>query len=162
MIIRKAKISDAPKIKKIVDVYAKKELMLFRPIYAIYSDIRDYFVAEHNKKIIGCCGLHVLGKEYKPGQKQPVLAEIKSLAILENYRRKGIGTKLAQACLKEAKKMEIDRAFALTVRENMFFFKNLGFREIKKSKLSQKIWQECARCSRFPKECNEIALIFDI
>ena len=162
IIIRKAKISDAFKIKKIIDPYAKRELMLFRPLYSIYGNIRDYFVALSNKKVVGCCALHVFGKEYKPGQKQPVLAEIKSLAILERYQKKGIGTKLVKAAIKESKQMEIDRLFTLTVKENLDFFKNLGLHEIKKSRLPQKLWQECVSCPRFPSECNETALILDI
>ena len=59
-IIRKAKISDAIKIKKIIDLYAGREIMLFRPIYEIYGNIRDFFVAGTKKKIVGCCALHVL------------------------------------------------------------------------------------------------------
>lgn len=156
--IRKAKISDATKIKKTVDTYAKKEVMLFRPIYAVYADIRDFFVAEKSGKIIGCCALNILGKEYKPGRHGSVLAEVKSLAVLDKYQGKGVGTKLVQSCIKEARKMEIEKLFALTIEPNLEFFKKMGFKETKKSKLPQKIWQECANCPRFPKECNEIAL----
>ena len=85
IIFRKAKISDAARIKKIIDLYAKEGIMLFRPIYAIYGDIRDFFVAEKGGEIIGCSALHVLGKEYKPGRQGSVLAEVKSLAVSEKY-----------------------------------------------------------------------------
>lgn len=162
VIIRKAKISDALKIKKMIDFYAKRGIMLFRPIYLIYSNIRDYFVVQVNKKIVGCSALHVLGKEYHPGQREAVLAELKSLAILEKYQGKKIGTKLVEECIKEAEKMEIDKIFTLTTKENLCFFKRFGFKAIKKTALPQKIWQECADCSRFPAECNEIPLILKI
>jgi amino-acid N-acetyltransferase len=160
--VTKATIDDAAKIKKLIDVYARKEIMLFRPIYAIYGNIRDYSVAKKGKKVIGCCALHIFGKEYKPGRKQPVIAEIKSLAVEADHQNKGVGTKLVRSCIREAKKMGIDRVFVLTIKENLEFFKRLGFKEIKKSKLPQKIWQECAVCPRFPKDCNEIGLILDI
>ncbi|MBL7150915.1 N-acetyltransferase [Candidatus Microgenomates bacterium] len=162
VIIRKAKISDAYKIKKIIDFYARREIMLFRPIYAIYSNIRDYFVAQLNRKVVGCCALHILGKEYRPGRRESVLAEIKSLAILEKYQGKRIGTRLAKKCIREAKKMEINKIFTLTIEENVGFFKKLGFKEIKKTELPQKIWQECADCPRFPSDCNEVSLILKI
>ena len=162
VIIRKAKISDALKIKKIIDFYARREIMLFRPIYAIYSNIRDYFVAQINKKIVGCCALHVSGKEYKPGRREAVLAEVKSLAILEKYQGERIGTRLVRKCIREAKEMEINKIFTLTIKENLDFFKRMGFKEIKKTELPQKIWQECADCPRFPSECNEIPLILKI
>ena len=161
-IVRKAKISDAVKIKKIVDPYAQQGIMLFRPIYAIYGDIRDFFVAEKNRQIIGCCSLHILGREYKPGQKGLVLAEIRSLAIAEKHQKQGVGTHLVEACVKEAKGMGIDKIFTLTSQENVEFFKKIGFQEARKSKLPQKIWQECINCPRFPKECNEVALVLNI
>lgn len=161
-VIRKAKISDAFKTKKIIDFYARREIMLFRPIYAIYSNIRDYYVALVNKKVVGCCALHILGKEYNPGRREAVLAEIKSLAILEKYQRKRIGTRLVKKCLKEARKMEIKKIFTLTIEENREFFQKLGFNEIKKTDLPQKIWQECIDCPRFPSECNEIPFIIKI
>jgi len=160
--ITKATVDDAAKIKKLIDTYARKEIMLFRPIYAIYGNIRDYSVAKNRNKVIGCCALGIFGREYKPGGKQPVLAEIKSLAVAERYRGKGIGTKLVKFCIREAKKLGVEKLFALTIKENLDFFKRLGFKEIKKSRLPQKIWQECINCPRFPSECNEIALILDI
>lgn len=162
IIFRKAKISDAAKIKKLVDCYAREGIMLFRPIYAIYGDIRDFFVAEKRGKIIGCSALHVLGKEYKPGRQGSVLAEVKSLAVLGQYHHQGIGTKLVEECVKEARTMEINKLFTLTTPQNVDFFKRIGFAETKKSRLPQKIWQECANCSRFPDECNEVSLILDI
>jgi len=162
IIIRKAKISDVEKIKKLIDFYAKKGIMLFRPIYEIYGDIRDYFTAEVNKKIVGCCALHVLGKEYKPGSREFVLAEVRSLAVFKNYQGKGIGTQLVKKCINEAKEMGINKIFTLTIKENINFFKKLGFKSIKKSGLPQKIWQECVRCPMFPFKCNETPLILEI
>ena len=161
-IIKKAKISDTPKIKKIIDFYAGKQVMLFRPIYEIYGNIRDFFVVEEKKKIIGCCALHILGKEYRPGREESVLAEVRSLAVLQKHQNRGIGTMLIKACLKEASKMDINKIFTLTIKENVEFFKKLGFKEIKKSRLPQKIWQECVKCPRFPHNCNEVALILNI
>jgi len=160
--IRKAKISDAEKIKKITDFYAKRGIMLFRPIYEIYGEIRDYFITEVNKKVVGCCALHILGKEYKPGNKECILAEVRSLVVARNLQGKGIGTKLVKECINEAKKMDINKIFTLTTQENIKFFKKLNFKTIRKSGLPQKIWQECVKYSRFPFNCNEIPLILKI
>ncbi|MEK7503712.1 MAG: N-acetyltransferase [Patescibacteria group bacterium] len=162
IIFRKAKISDAAKIKKTIDTYAEESVMLLRPIYEIYTNIRDFFIAEKENKVIGCCALHVLGKEYRPGHKGAVLAEVRSLAILKEERGKGIGTQLVKECIREAKEMEIDKLFMLTTPKNVKFFQNSGFKKIGKSNLPQKIWQECINCSRFPDDCNEVSLIRDI
>ena len=160
--VRKAKISDSLKIKKMIDSYAKKGIMLHRPIYEIYGDIRNYFVAEINKKIVGCCSLQVLGREYKPGHKEFVLAEVRSLAVPKKHQRKGIGAALMKECIREAKEMEVNKVYALTIQKNIGFFEKLGFRKVTKSRLPQKIWQECIRCQRFPAECNEVALFLNI
>jgi len=162
IIFRKAKISDAVKIKKTIDTYAKNGVMLFRPIYEIYGNIRDFFIAGEEKKIIGCCALHILGKEYGPGSKGSVLAEVRSLAVLKEEYGKGIGTQLIRECIKEAKEMGINKLFTLTTKENVPFFKNIGFKKTDKATLPQKIWQECISCSRFPADCNEVSLIKDI
>jgi len=162
IIFRKAKISDAVKIKKTIDAYAKEGIMLFRPIYEIYGNIRDFFIAEKEKKVIGCCALHVLGKEYLPVRQGSVLAEVRSLAVLKEEHGKGIGTQLVRACIGEAKEMGIDKLFTLTTRKNAPFFRNIGFKETSKAKLPQKIWQECINCSRFPSDCNEVSLILKI
>lgn len=162
IVFRKAKISDAVNIKKAVDAYAKEGIMLFRPIYEIYGNIRDFFVAEKEKNIIGCCALHVLGEEYLPGKRGSVLAEIRSLAVLKKEYGQGIGTQLVKSCINEAKEMEIDKLFTLTLKKNVPFFQGIGFKETNKVNLPQKIWQECIGCSRFPTDCNEISLIFKI
>jgi amino-acid N-acetyltransferase len=40
------------------------------------------------------------------------------------------------------------------------FFQKLGFKEIEKSELPQKIWADCIKCPYFP-DCEEEALIFE-
>jgi len=162
IVLRKAKISDAVKIKKTIDAYAKEGIMLFRPIYEIYGNIRDFFIAEKERKVIGCCALHVLGKEYRPGRKGSVLAEVRSLAVSKKEHGQGIGTNLVRVCIGEAKEMGINKLFTLTTKKNVSFFKKIGFKETSKAKLPQKIWQECISCPRFPADCNEISLIKDI
>ncbi|MFH1423864.1 MAG: N-acetyltransferase [Candidatus Nealsonbacteria bacterium] len=162
IIFRKAKISDAVKIKKTIDAYAKDGVMLFRPIYEIYGNIRDFFIAEKEKKVIGCCALHVLGKEYRPGGHGSVLAEVRSLAVLKDEHGNGVGTQMIRECINEAKAMGIDKLFTLTTKKNVPFFQNIGFKKTDKATLPQKIWQECINCSRFPADCNEISLIKDI
>lgn len=163
LIIQKAKISDAEKIKELIEPYVKEGIMLSRPLYGIYEGIRDFFVATVNGKIVGCGALHILGKEYKSkSKKAPILAELRALAVAKNWHRRKIGTKIVKNCIQESKKLGITKIFTLTVKENLVFFKKLGFQKAKKIKLSQKIWSECVRCPRFPSECNEIPLILDI
>jgi amino-acid N-acetyltransferase len=148
-VIRKAQIKDAKKIQELVNFFASQDLMMPRSLNEIYENIRDFWVSiGDNKKITGCAALHIVGWEN--------LAEIKSLAVERKDQRKGLGTGLVSACLKEAKDLKIGRVFALSYHPK--FFKRSGFKTIAKSKLPHKIWAECCRCPKFP-NCGEVALI---
>jgi len=146
--IRKARFSDIKEIQRLINRYAQEGALLPRSLNELYENIRDFFVWKEKGKLLGCCALHISWEN---------LAEIKSLAVSRRVRRKGIGSRLLQSALSEAKGLRIKRVFALTNREK--FFKKNGFKRIKKEKLPHKIWGECIRCPKFP-DCDEVAMIF--
>jgi amino-acid N-acetyltransferase len=146
-IIRKAVVADIKHIHKLVNEFAKQNSMLPRALNELYESIRDFFVYENEGKIIAVCALRILWED---------LAEIRSLAVLENYQKQGIGRILLNSCLQEAKNLGIQRVFALTYQPD--FFKKNGFSDIDKAKLPQKIWGDCLKCHKFP-ECDEHAVI---
>lgn len=148
MKIRKAKIQDIKKIHKLINEFAKKGEMLPRSLNELYENIRDFFVAEEGNEIKGVCALHILWED---------LAEVRSLVVKRDYQKKGIGSDLVKKCLREAKSFGVKNVFVLTYIPD--FFKRLGFTEIDKSKLPQKIWGDCIKCPKFP-ECDEVALIY--
>jgi amino-acid N-acetyltransferase len=145
--IRKAKISDIREIQELINFFAQQDLMLPRSLNELYENIRDFWVAEENKKIIGCCALHVSWDN---------LAEIKSLAIQKNRQGRGLGRKLVSTCLQEAKELGTKQIFVLTYKTD--FFKKLGFKRIKNTSLPHKIWAECINCCKFP-NCQEVAMV---
>ena len=144
--IRKAKLSDAKKIQELSKIFSDKEEMLPRSLISIYENIRDFFVYEKSEKIIGVCALHVCWED---------LAEVRTLAVLSEYQKKGIGKELTEACLNEARKLEIKKVFTLTYKPD--FFKKLNFIDIDKNELPHKVWQDCLNCPKFP-DCDEKAL----
>jgi amino-acid N-acetyltransferase len=146
--IRKANINDAKQIQTLINSYASKNLMISRSLDQIFENIRDFWVYGEGKKIIACCALHVVGWES--------LAEIKSLAVNRLRQKNGIGRKLVETCLNEAKDLKIKNVFALTYVPN--FFKKFAFRMTSKEKLPHKIWSECCKCPKFP-GCEEEAVI---
>jgi amino-acid N-acetyltransferase len=147
--LRKAQIKDAPKIRELVNGFAKKDLMMPRSLNEIFENIRDFWVAvDSQRKLIGCAGLHIVGWDN--------LAEIKSLAVASKNQKKGIGALLVNACLKEASDLKIEDVFALSYKPK--FFKKFGFKTVAKSKLPHKVWAECCNCPKFPR-CGEVALI---
>lgn len=121
--------------------------MLPRALNELYESIRDFFVYEIDGQIVGVCALRILWED---------LAEVRSLAVLPEFQRSGIGRALVKRCLKEAVDLGIKRVFALTYRPD--FFKKNGFVDIDKAKLPQKIWGDCLKCHKFP-ECDEHAVI---
>lgn len=145
--IRKAKIEDIKQIRALINGFAKKDLMLPRSLNELYGNIRDFWVAEENNKIIGCSALHISWDD---------LAEIKSLAVAAHKQKKGIGRELVSTCLSEAKELGAKKVFVLTYRTD--FFKKFGFKRIKNSSLPHKIWAECIQCCKFP-DCQEVAMV---
>lgn len=145
--IRKAKIQDIKQIQGLINLFARQDLMLPRSLNELYENIRDFWVAEENGKIIGCAALHISWDD---------LAEIKSLAVAKREQKKGIGKDLVEICLNDAKQLGAKKIFVLTFKPE--FFKKLGFKNIKHSNLPHKIWAECINCCKFP-NCDEIALL---
>jgi len=149
-LIRKARVNDVVVMKQIISAYSKDELMLARSLSEIYENIRDYYICEIDKEVVGCCALHIVWED---------LAEILALAVKPDCARKGVGTKLVSACLEEAETLGMKEVFALTYVPE--FFETLGFRVVDKNSLPRKIWSGCVRCPKFP-DCNEIAVLRSI
>jgi amino-acid N-acetyltransferase len=148
--IRKAKISDLKQVHKLINNFARREQMIPRSLNEIYETLRDFVVCEDYGDICGVCALHIMWED---------LAEIRSLAVDKKYQKKGIGKTLVKQCLKEAKALGLRKIFALTYQPA--FFKKIGFLDIDKSSLPQKIWGDCLRCHKFP-ECDEQAVIINL
>jgi amino-acid N-acetyltransferase len=145
--VRKAVIQDIKQIQSLINYFAKKDIMLPRSLNELYEDIRDFWVFEDKNKIIGCCALHVCWQD---------LAEIKSLAVNEAKQKMGIGKKLVEACIAEAREMGASKIFVLTYCPS--FFKKFGFKKTSTASLPHKVWAECINCPKFP-DCQETAMI---
>ncbi len=145
--IRKAKIQEIKEIQKLINYFAKKDLMLPRSLNELYENLRDFWVAKEDRKVVGCAALHLSWDD---------LAEIKSVAVEKSKQGKGIGKELVGACLDEALRLGVGRVFVLTYKPS--YFKKFGFVRVKNADLPHKIWAECINCCKFP-NCNEIAMV---
>ena len=148
--VEKARINDAIQMHRIINLFADRGEMLPRSLSDIYENIRDYYIYREDNKVIACAALHISWSE---------LAEIKSVAVAEEYQGKGFGKLLINACLDEAKELGLPTVFCLTYRPG--FFSRFGFTEVDKMELPQKVWSECYRCPKFP-NCDEVAMILHI
>jgi amino-acid N-acetyltransferase len=150
MNIRNAKISDAEAIYALINFYAERDRMLFRPLADIYENLQAFTVAELDGSVVGCCALQIIWSD---------LAEIKSLAVDEASTDKGLGKMLVAAATEQARQLGLPRVFALTLRPE--FFEKLGFSVVEKDKLPMKVWSDCAKCPK-QQNCDEIAVIKDV
>jgi len=145
--IRKARIEDVKEIQKLINYFAKLDLMLPRSLNELYENLRDFWIFKENNRVLGCCALRICWED---------LAEIKSLAVQKKRQRQGIGKKLVDVCIKEARELGAKKVFILTYKPD--YFKQFGFKRIRHSDLPHKIWAECINCCKFP-DCQEIALL---
>lgn len=150
MIFRKATMADVSKIQSLINGYADQGLMLPRPLNMIFEGLRDFVVAEDDGEILGTAALHVVWQD---------LAEVRSMAIAPSAARKGVGRKLVEILLEEARVLGITEVFALTYQPG--FFVKCGFTIVSKEALPHKVWKECINCPKFP-NCDEIAMVREV
>jgi len=150
-VIRRALIADVEHIQRLINQFADQGRLLPRSLSEIYDHLRDFHVYEgQDRHIGGVCALHICWED---------LAEVRSLAVATEERKKGIGGKLIEACLEEARQLGVKQVFLLTYIPP--YFERAGFRVVDKSTLPHKIWADCIRCVKFP-DCDEIAMILDL
>ncbi|OGP68608.1 MAG: GNAT family N-acetyltransferase [Deltaproteobacteria bacterium RBG_19FT_COMBO_43_11] len=151
--LRKARIDDVKTIHRLINSSAAKGEMLSRSLMDIYGSLRDFFVYydEDESAVSGVCAMNIIWEN---------LAEIRSLYVDENYRGKGIGKELVEACISEAITLGLFKIFTLTYKRDLFG--KLGFQEVDRATLPEKIWSDCFRCSKYPDYCDEVAMIMEL
>jgi amino-acid N-acetyltransferase len=145
--VEPATLADVPAIHALVTFWADRGDMLHRSETEIYEAMREFKVARLDGRLAGCGSLHILGHD---------LAEVRSLAVAEDVHAKGIGAAIVAACVDEARRLGIERVFALTYRPG--FFEKQGFRLASVMEFPQKVWGECVRCPFFT-DCKEVAVL---
>ena len=148
--IRKARMTDVEPISALVNAFSRQELMLPRSRSELYEGLRDFLVAEVGGQVIGCGALTIEWDN---------LAEVKSLAVMREYQRHGIGSRLVRACLAESRRLGIGKVFALTMTPT--FFEQQGFGRVDRESLPHKVWSDCLKCPKFP-DCDELAVAIEL
>ncbi|WP_428940928.1 N-acetyltransferase [Fontivita pretiosa] len=149
--IRPATIHDVPVIQAIINSHAELGKMLFKSYAELYENLRDFAVYESDDgQVVGCVALAIIWAD---------LAEIRSLAVDARYQGRGIGRRLTEWCIEEARRLQIRRIMALTYEQA--FFEKMGFVVVPKENLPLKVWSDCVRC---PKRdgCDEIAMVREL
>jgi amino-acid N-acetyltransferase len=145
--VRKAVMHDIPPILDLINGYAAKGIMLPRTEFELSEAIRDFTVVHRDDELLGCGALHFYS---------PTIAEIRSLAVREHAKTHGVGRKLVEALVEEARVYELDAVFAFTYVAE--FFQKVGFHVVERGVLPLKAWKDCLRCPKF-QACDEIAVL---
>jgi amino-acid N-acetyltransferase len=150
--ISKARLNEIPEIHRLLAEYSGQWNILPRSLAELYSFVRDFFVYREDGRgpILGIAALHVFWED---------LGEIRSLMVIPAHQGRGIGTRLVQSCLEEARTLGLKHIFVLTDR--LDFFQRFGFREFPREKLHPRIWADCVQCLKFP-HCDEIPMVLNL
>ncbi len=145
--LRAATLADAQAIADLVNLGEREGQLLPRTLESIRASIGDWLVAQAQDHIVGIGALVAMN---------PVLAEIRSLAVAPDYRTFGVGGKIVNALVDQAREQNIATVFALT--RAVLFFEKQGFIITDKVNFPEKVWRDCNSCPvQFA--CDEVAMV---
>lgn len=150
VVLREALPTDVEEMHALLDGFAKQGLLLPRAVEEVYRNFREFVIAEHDGRIVGCAGLRLYSEE---------LGEIVGLAVSEESHGRGVGRLMIEALLAQAKSLGLSKVIALTLQPE--FFHKLGFEPTVVSQYPQKIAADCSRCAKRA-TCIEIAVQYDL
>ena len=115
-VIRPARKGDVARIHAFIRPFVAVGRLLERTMEELDVLVDHGFVAEADGKIVGFAALEVYSKK---------LAELRSLAVSDEYRRLGLGKQLVAACVDLARERNVLEVMAITSSEE--FFRACGF-----------------------------------
>ena len=132
--VRSARTTDVADIRRLVDVYAPRKILLDKATVTLYEDVQEFVVAEMDGSIVGCGALHVIWED---------LAEVRTLAVDPEVRGTGAGHALLERLVLRARELGVRRVFCLTFEVD--FFGRHGFHELDGSPVEPKVYEELLR-----------------
>lgn len=147
-ILRGARLADVPALEALQAPWIETGDLLPRSRYDLCRHIRDYHVAiTADDVLVGCVALKLYSVD---------LAELAALAVRTEWQGVGLGRRLCDAAIAEARRLGATELFALT--RQPLFFARLGFLPAERSHFPLKVWADCARCPRLD-ACDEVAVV---
>ncbi|AWK73091.1 N-acetylglutamate synthase [Rhodococcus oxybenzonivorans] len=133
LIVRRARTSDVPEIKRLIDIYAGK-ILLEKNLVTLYESIQEFWVAERDDAVIGCGAMHVLWAD---------LGEVRTIAVDPQAKGRGAGHQVVAKLIEVARELELERLFVLTFEVD--FFAKHGFVEIDGTPVTAEVYAEMCR-----------------
>ncbi len=133
VVVRRARTSDVPDIKRLVDTYAGR-ILLEKNLVTLYEAVQEFWVAELDGEVGGCGALHVLWSD---------LGEVRTVAVDPKVKGHGIGHTVVDRLLEVARELQLERLFVLTFETE--FFGRHGFTEIEGTPVTAEVYEEMCR-----------------
>ena len=134
VVVRRARTSDVDAIRRLVQVYAERRILLAKDSVAYYESVADFVVAELDGELVGCGAVHVLWED---------LAEIRTLAVASSVLGRGVGSQILDRLTDRARELGVERLFCLTFETD--FFARHGFEVIEGQAVEPEVYAELLR-----------------
>lgn len=135
VVVRPALPRDVPAIRDLVAAYAEKRILLAKELVGYFEAVQGFLVAEApGEGVIGCGALHVMWSD---------LAEVRTLAVKEEWLGRGVVTALLTSLLDRARELELRKIFCLTFEVE--FFERHGFEVIEHVPVTPEVYAELVR-----------------
>jgi amino-acid N-acetyltransferase len=132
--VRSARTDDVATIRRFIDFYSPKRILLDKPTVTLYEDVQEFVVAEADGQVVGCGALHVLWSD---------LAEVRTVAVDPACQRSGVGHRLLEALIDRARGLGVTRVYCLTFEVD--FFAAHGFSIIEGAPVDHDVYEELLR-----------------
>jgi amino-acid N-acetyltransferase len=134
LIIRRARPHDVPAIRALTAPYVERGLIVRKPPVSYYEAVQEFEVAVVHGTVVGCGALHIMWED---------LAEIRTLGVLPEWARHGIGGRLLDTLVDRARELSLARLFCLTFE--VPFFERHGFSVIQGTPVTPDVYAELLR-----------------
>lgn len=133
LVVRRARTSDIPEIKRLIDIYAGK-ILLEKNLVTLYEAVQEFWVAERAGTVLGCGALHVLWAD---------LGEVRTVAVDPSAKGHGAGRLIVDTLVRVARDLALQKLFVLTFETD--FFTRHGFVEIEGTPVTAEVYAEMCR-----------------
>ena len=131
ILVRAARTPDVNGIRSLVKPYADQRVLISKDAVAYYEALQEFRVAETQGRLVGCGALHVMWED---------VAEIRTLATDPTLVGRGVGGRILERLLDDARALGVSRVFCLTF-ETAFFGRH-GFVPIEGQAVSPEVYAE--------------------
>lgn len=132
--LRRARTSDVRAIRALVAPLAERRVLVSKEAVTYFESLQEFRVAEVDGRVVGCGALHVMWED---------LAEIRTLAVAPEMLGTGLGGRLLEALVEDAREIGVARLFCLTFETD--FFVRHGFEAIEGQAVPMDVYAELLR-----------------